>query len=314
MLSRILFVFILIGALLAPPLLAQDRQPTEPEMSPQEAEQLMRSIGDRMRELEQMLAKASLEPDDLAAVIEQLKHAANEKDFERLPRTLREFLLNNPDLLAKLKNPEAEGDELLQTEDEIRRLLATEENAIEKLLKENPDMLERMLEKQEMMQEALQQHNSMENDLDRLFRQTSEGMKSTEQDIEKLMDLAQQMQQQMNQQAQQQRDQLQQEQDHQRQQKERETENGSVEGPDGKDDVNPSSKPGAPDSVHGDLGKVDPEAWDMILPRTMRERGTHPGSNPAPRGWSAEAAEYFRKLAQQARRERERQNRNEEGR
>lgn len=278
------------------------------QMSPEEAEQLMNSIAEKMRDLEQMLAKASLAPQDLSMLIEQLKEAAAENDFEHLPRSLREFLLNNPDLLAKLKNPDADGDSLLQTEDEIRRLLATKDDGLEQLLRENPEMLERLLTQEGAMEEALQEHSNLENNLQRLFDQTSQQMESTEGDIEKLMDLAQQMQQQMNQQAEQQKqDQLNQE--NQPQPGERQTENEGAENSNGQEE-NPNGSPEA-GSPRGLGGQEDPNAWDMILPRSERERGTTPGTQPTPRGYEAETARYFRLLAQQARKERERQERRE---
>lgn len=305
MLLRILLVLALLFGSSAIAI-AQDKGP----MSPEEAEQLMNSIADKMRQLEQMLAKASLEPDDLSAIMEQLRHAAEEKNFTHLPRSLREFLLNNPDLLAKLKNPQQTGDDLLQTEDEIRRLLATKKDGLEELLRENPEMLERLLEQQDTMEEALRQHNQVENDLERLFDQTAEQMKSTEGDIEKLMDLAEQMQQQMNQQAQNNRDQLNQPQPQpQEQEGDRQTENDSVEDPQGQGaEENPQGRPGT-DATGRPLGQNDPEAWDMILPRTERERNQDPSATPKPRGWEAEASRYFRLLAEQARKEREREER-----
>lgn len=283
--------------------LAQDAGP----MSPEEAEQLMNSISEKMRQLEQMLAKASLEPEDLGIIMEQLKEAAKNKDFSRLPRSLREFLLNNPDLLAKLKNPDQTDDDLLQTEDEIRRLLATNENGLEELLRENPEMLERLLEQQDSMEEALREHSQAENDLERLFNRTGEQMKSTEGDIEKLMELAEQMQQQMNQQAQDNRDQLNQPQPQPQGEGDRQTENDSVEEPQGEGaEENPQGRPGT-DSTGRPLAQRDPEAWDMILPRALRERGADPTAAPRPRGWEAEASRYFRLLAEQARRERQRE-------
>jgi len=301
--KKLLLIALFLLSFLAP-IYAQD--PPSQEMSPQEAEQLMNSIGEKMRQLEQMLAKASLEPEDLSTLIEQLKLAAEDKDFDHLPRTLREFLLNNPDLLAKLKNPDAEGDSLLATEDEIRRLLATEDDGLAQLLRQNPEMLERLLSQEDAMGDALRAHNEAENNLRRLFDETSRQMESTEGDIQRLMELAEQMQQQMNQQAQGNQNQPNQPQDESQPGERRpDNQNDSVEDPQGQDQ-NPEGSPESGTPRAGS-GQNDPDAWELFLPRSERERGSDTSRNAAPRRWKAETARYFRLLAEQARRERERE-------
>ncbi len=301
--KKLLLIALFLLSILIP-LYAQE--PPGEQMAPEEAQQLMNSIAEKMRQLEQMLAKASLEPEDLGMLMEQLKQASEDKNFDHLPRTLREFLLNNPDLLAKLQNPDAQGDSLRAAEDEIRRLLATEEDGLAQLLRENPEILERLLSQEDAMEDALEKHSRLQNDLKRLFDETSRQMESTEGDIQKLMDLAQQMQQQMNQQAQNQQDQLKQERE--QEQRDRQRDNG-VENPEGQDQ-NPE---GAPDSENPGLrsGQNDPDGWEAFLPGAERERSLDASREAVPKRWEAETARYYRLLAEQARIERERRERRE---
>jgi len=307
-LGTMLLLLILLG--LSSLTFAQDEP--KKQMSPEETKQLMDAISQKMRDLEQMLAKASLQPEDLAMIIDQLKTAVQEKDYDRLPGSLREFLLNNPQLLSQLKNPEQSGEELQQTEDEIRRLLATDDHGVEKLLKDNPEMLERLLQQQDKMEEALKEHSSMENNLERLFNRTSDQMESTEGDIQKLIEAAEQMQQQMNQSAQQQQNQLNQPSPSPKPDGQNNNDNDSVTDPKGQEQ-NPESGPDSGKTPTGPSATTDQNAWDTILPRVGKERGTDPTRQPTPKGWASEAASYFKLLAEQARIERlrklERENR-----
>lgn len=283
------------------------------EMSAEEAERLMNAINEKMRALEQMLAKASLQPEELSTIIEQLRHAVENNETDKLPRSLREFLLNNPDLLAKLKNPDAQGDDLRKLEDEIRRLLATEDQGLERLLQQNPEMLQRLLQEQGQIEEALRNHAQVENDLQNLFKRTSDEMESTEGDIEKLIELAEKMQQQMNGQGQpQDGQQLQQPQpgqkpeDGQDQGNQNDQAGNNPQGAEQNYDANGNPIP----SPTGAGTKPDKNAWDTVLPRSAKERGTDPNAQAKPKDWAPEAAEYFRMLAEQARIERERAERN----
>ena len=277
------------------------------EMSAEEAERLMNAINEKMRELEQMLAKASLEPEQLSTIIEQLRHAVDNNETDQLPRSLREFLLNNPDLLAKLKNPDAQGDDLLKVEDEIRRLLATEDQGLERLLQQNPEMLQRLLQEQDQIEDALRNHAQLENDLQNLFKRTTDEMESTEGDIEKLIELAQKMQQQMNGQGQDPGNKLDQpkpgEGEKPGEQDQNKQNNEGQEGQNAQENYEANGSQGNPT---GAGGNQDPAAWDTILPRTRKEQGTDPNAQPKPKGWAAEAAKYFELLAKQARIERER--------
>ena len=168
------------------------------------------------------------------------------------------------------------------------------------------------------MRNALEEHSRSENDLRRLFDETSRQMESTEGDIQQLMDLAQQMQQQMNQQAEQQRDQLNQPQDQPESGERPDNDNDSTANPQGHEE-NPEGTPGSgtPGTTSGER---DPNAWDALLPRAERQRGADSSPQASPQRWRAESSEYFRLLAEQARRERasrearERESREREGR
>lgn len=273
------------------------------QMGPDEAEQLMAQVQESMRQLEQMLAKASLKPDDLQTIIDQLRDAVRDNQTDQLPRSLREFLLNNPDLLAKLKDPTAQGQDLRDIEDDIRRMLATDNDGLEKMLRQNPEMLKRLLEEQNELQRALEQHSEVENNLRRLFEQTEQQMHSTEDDIKKLIELAEQMQQQMNQSpSQQPQDQLQQ--DQQNQQEQQQNQNDQVNDPNQQQQM-PTTPPQGQDGQRRP-GERDPNAWDMPLPATEIGPAAAGARGAQPPGYEREAAEYFRALARAAQEERER--------
>lgn len=176
---------LLLGAIAAPIASAQTLD---------DVDKMMREIRDKMRDLEQSLARASLDPADTESLVDMLARAAESGDTANLPPELQDFLRNNPDVLSRLATPEgATAEEQSKVESEIRELLG-QDDGVQKLLEENPELLNKLLDDQEALTESLKKHVEVEDDIKRLFEQTQNGMEQTEEEIKKLIELAESMQ------------------------------------------------------------------------------------------------------------------------
>lgn len=280
-------IFFLIFIIFIPITSAQ-----EAENNPQEK---MDQINQRMKEIEQLLARASLKENDLNLLLEQLK---NYQSGDPVPHLLNEFLLDNPEILAKLKNPNGNQEELLKTEDEIRRLFALEAEGPRIFLQENPNILKELLQNS-LFEEILRKHIKKENDLKKLFNQVENHMAETEKDIAELIKQAEEMQQQMNQKSPNNQKQLQQD------------ELDLKNFPKLNEQIDPKSKNPKESTGEGieekkgiSLKDIPQDAWDTILPRTDYSAASSPFAQQKPEGWEAEAEAYFLELAKQAFRER----------
>lgn len=261
--------------------------------SAQEAEALMKAINDRMRDLEQELAKAAREPESLNSIVSLLKDLVAKGQVDQLPQSLKDFLFNNPDLLAKLKNPSGTPEEQRKVEDEIRKLLAEKDNGLEELLKQNPEMLKRLLEQQDLVENALRKHAEAENDIQRLFRKTEQGMHTAEDDIKKLIEMAQQMQQQMNQ-GQQPQEQEGDKPKPGEENKRPENQNDNTNRP----NQAPNEYSPPPAGPHmARPNEPDPAAWDLALPETELSGAAGTSASPKPEGYETEAERYYSMLA-----------------
>jgi len=267
------------------------------QVSPEQIDQLMREIRDGMRETEQLLARASRPATSIDNLIEDLLSVA---EGESVPSILREFLMNNPDLLAELLEPEANEERLLELEDDIRRLFYTEDNGVEQFLTEHPEVLEQLVTDEELLNKILQSFLSTENDLEDLFQDTEQSMTQTESDLERLIELVEEAGDSMQQQSQQQG----QGQDQEDLQQENSTE-GTEEGSDSQtDEYNPSS---SESGSSGSQGEEDPDAWIADLPEEMQEAARDATQSRHPEGYERELAEFYKALARMARQVRERQ-------
>ena len=292
-----------LAALMVALPLATSAAQAQEDPDPQE---LMKEIQERMREIEQRLARASLEPEDLATIIHQLRDAVENQNFDELPESLSEFLESNPDLLARLQNPNASEEELREAEDDVRRLLELDPEGLENLLSDNPEILERLLDSQEEVEEALRQHQQAQNDLERLFRDTEDRMRMTEDEIERLIELAHEMQEQMCcSGSQSSREQLEQEREEQELGEEPEHADGDEQEYDPQGD--------RPEDETADSDSPDPDAWDIPgLPQRDVENYRDAQSGQNPRGYEAESNAYMRELARAAARQQQ-QEQQEEG-
>lgn len=299
------FLVLFAGGLFAQP--APQPQP----QTGQDVDKLMNEIHQKMKNLEQDLAKASLEPSSIKNVLSQLLELAKQNKLDSIPNSVKDFFLANPEMLAKLKNPNADQETLRSIEDNIRRKLAEDEKNLAALLQENPQILQNLMNDENALKNAMEKYTETENDLKKLFDDTSSEMKSTEDEIKKLIEMAQQMQNQMNKSAEQQKEQLQQEKEREEQQGEHKNDNGSVNDP-----KDPAKKElpngGAEQPKQGNRNNVfDPRAWDAFLPKAILDAARTAAAEPAPSKYQLEANRYFQMLAKAARLERERRERQE---
>lgn len=139
----------------------------------------MKGIEKKMREVEAMLAKASLPPPgDITRMLD--KYNALKRYSQaggELPENLKKFLFANPDLFE------------YHTTDEQKKFLETEEG-LKQLLKDNPDLLKEMMMDEDMLDKLLEKFLAPEDDLKELLDKTRERMLETEKELEDLLEAA----------------------------------------------------------------------------------------------------------------------------
>lgn len=257
----------------------------------QDTQELMRQISEKMRQVEQALARASLEPENIIDALRQLQDMQRDGQLDTLPPSLLDFINQNREWLSQRSS----NSELELTEREIERLLENDPSGME-LLNRFPNMLHEMMEDEDTLKELIENFQREENDLDELFNRTENTMRQTESDIERLLEMAQAMQSQMNQSSRQNLDQLE---NMRRQSEQRNQQSETQEGDDRGNGGASSSEP----NNAGDSTDPDLDGWDIPgLPRREVESFRNSQRGSRPNGYEAESDAYFRMLAQAWRR------------
>lgn len=290
----------LVLALLAAAVLAAAPVATaQAQMGADEIDQLMKQIRDQMRELEQDLAKASLDPADTEQLMEMLKRAVDSGDTTSLPPELQDFLRNNPDVLGKLAAPEgATAEEQRAVEESIREMLKSDDG-VQKLLEENPELLQKLLDDQDALTEALKNHVRVEDDIKRLFEQANQTMRSTEQQLKDLIELAEQMQQQQQGQGQPQ-DGNPMEQPGEQPGGEQGERPQHQEGNQDNQNPAPDEYQAPPSQTGGAQGTRDPRAWNDVTPTRDQGDRTASANQPNPNGYDEDWEALSRALGEAA--------------
>jgi hypothetical protein len=265
------------------------------QITPEQVDELMRNIRDSMRETEQLLARASTPPISAEDLFNDLLDFA---EGEEITPLLREFLESNPRLLAELSNPDANEEQLEETEDEIRRLLYAEDRGLEQFFEANPEVIERFFDDEENLEALLEEFLHAELDLEGLFHETEGSMAQTEEELIRLIELVEEASnmQPSPSQSQGQNDENLQQQDNQG----TDPQTGSDQPTDEQQAQN-SGQVGS-----GNQGIEDPNAWIADLPEQMQQAARDATQGDRPQGYEAELEEFYRLLAQQARLQRER--------
>ncbi len=253
----------------------------------------MREIYERMEQIEQDLARASQEPSAVDQIIESLGNLA-EGDLTALTPEIREMLLNNPELLARLSDPEAGEEEMSLIEDDIRRLLYSEEDGLDQLLENNPEIMERLIEEPETLENLIREFVGAEDDLAGLFSDVEQQMAQTESDIVRLIELVGEAEQSMAAaQAQSQNE------------GDSAPSMGQVppRAPQGTDAQSEEYDPDAapePESSGARTNEDDPNAWTADLPGRAQQAARDASVGERPDGWEGEMSEFYRLLSQAA--------------
>lgn len=273
------------------------------QVDPSQVDNTMRGIQEAMRDIEQALADASQEPPSVEDMLSSLDDAQG-GNIEALHPALRELLMSHPELLAELLAPEAGDDQRRALEDNIRRMLYSEEDGLTHLLENNPEILERLVAQPEHLESMIQEFAGQEDDLEHLFNNIEGQMLETESEIARLIELVEEAQQSMASEG----SQSQNEGD-----SSSSTGEGAPEPPQGTDEQS-GSQPGdgasETDSSGNPEGTDDPNAWTADLPERAQEAARDAASPRRPEGWEDEIDEYYRLLARLSREYRERRNGN----
>lgn len=186
--KKLILALALAGTFSAPTaLFAQDEpgaeQPKSQQEMLEELHKLMKKASDEMGELEQELAKASLDSpkaDVIAARIQELKKKMEEGKLEDMPEGLRKWVEENPEEVAK-----ATG----KSNEEVKKIAESSDDLAE-LLKKNPELLKKLAENGETIDSIIERQHSAEKKIEETLKKQGEASELARQKVDESLEMA----------------------------------------------------------------------------------------------------------------------------
>lgn len=180
-----LILAIAVSGLLGAPLMAQEVEESAktPQEMMEELHKLMKKASDEMGELEEELAKASLDSpkaDVVATRIEEIRKKMAEGKLDELPEGLRKYIEENPEAVAK---------ELGKSEEEVKDISKSSEELAE-LLKKNPELLKKLAENQETMESIVRRQHEAEKKLEETLKKQQDSADQAKKKVDESLELA----------------------------------------------------------------------------------------------------------------------------
>ncbi|MCB9931966.1 MAG: hypothetical protein H6841_00930 [Planctomycetes bacterium] len=154
-----------------------------PQEMLEELHKLMKKASEEMGELENELAKASLDSpkaDVIAERIKKLTEAMKQGKLDELPEGLRKQIQDNPEEAAK-----ATG----KSKEEIKQIAESSEELTE-LLRQNPELLKKLAESESTMESVLEKQQSAEQKLAETLKKQQEAAEAARTKVDESLEMA----------------------------------------------------------------------------------------------------------------------------
>lgn len=149
----------------------------------EELHKLMKKASEEMGELENELAKASLDSpkaDVIAERIKKLSEAMKQGKLDDLPEGLRKQIQENPEEAAKATGKSAE---------EIKQIAESSEELTE-LLRKNPELLKKLAESESTMESVLEKQQAAERKIEETLKKQQEAAEAARSKVDESLEMA----------------------------------------------------------------------------------------------------------------------------
>ncbi|MCB9893430.1 MAG: hypothetical protein H6839_03165 [Planctomycetes bacterium] len=148
-----------------------------------ELHKLMKKASDEMGELENELAKASLDSpkaDVIAERVKKLKEAMEQGKLDEMPEGLRKQIEENPQEVAK-----ATG----KSNEEIKKIAQSSDELTE-LLRKNPELLKKLSQSQDTMDGIIQKQQAAEKKIEETLKKQDDAVEAAKKELDDSLELA----------------------------------------------------------------------------------------------------------------------------